>query len=80
MTELVWNAEVFVDVDTLLGGYRIETPAFRGRGLLNLTHHGATIDGTWVRVALIGSATGKLALARSAEDATARLEQLLEND
>lgn len=78
--ELAWNAEVFVDVDTLLGGYRIDTPALRGRGLLNLTHHGTTIEGTWVRIALTGSGTGNLVLARTLEAASDRMDQLIERD
>ena len=77
-TELAWNAEVFVDVETLLGGYRVDTSAFRGRGLLNLTHQATTIEGTWVRIALTGSSTGKLVLARSVDFAVERLNQLLE--
>jgi transcriptional regulator with XRE-family HTH domain len=79
-TELVWSAEVFVDVDSLLGGYRIDTPALRGRGLLNLTHHDTTIEGTWVRIALIGSSTGNLVLARNLDIALTRVNQLLEAD
>jgi transcriptional regulator with XRE-family HTH domain len=77
--ELLWSAEIFVDVDTLLGGYRIDTPALRSRGLLNLTHHDTTIDGTWVRIALTGSSTGKLVLARSLDFAVERVNQLLED-
>ena len=79
-TELVWSAEVFVDGDTLLGGYRIDTPAFRSRGLLNLTHHDTTIIGTWVRVALTGSTTGKLVLARNLDTALNHVNQLIEAD
>lgn len=78
--ELVWSAEVFVDVDTLLGGYRIDTPAFRSRGLLNLTHHDTTIDGTWVRVAITGSSTGKLVLARTLDTALDRVNDLLRTE
>lgn len=75
--ELVWSAEVFVDVDTLLGGYRIDTPALRGRGLLNLTHHATTIEGTWVRIGLTGSGTGNLVLARNLDTALTRANELL---
>ena len=78
-TELVWGAEVFVDVETLLGGYRIDTPAVRSRGLLNLTHYDTTIEGDWVRIALTGSSTGKLVLARGVDSAVERVNQLLEN-
>ena len=78
--ELVWSAEVFVDVETLLGGYRIDTPALRGRGLLNLTHYGTTIEGTWVRTALTGSGTGNLVLARTLDIAVDRVHQLVESD
>ena len=78
--ELVWSAEVFVDVDTLLGGYRIDTPAFRGRGLLNLTHHDTTIYGNWVRVAITGSGTGKLVLARNLDAALTRVNELLDSE
>ena len=78
-TELAWSAEVFVDVDTLLGGYRIDTPALRSRGLLNLTHHDTTIEGTWVRISITGSSTGKLVLARGLDFAVQRVNQLLEN-
>ena len=79
-TELVWSAEVFVDVETLLGGYRIDTLAFRSRGLLNLIHHDTTIEGTWVRIALTGSSTGKLVLARNLNAALERVNELLEID
>lgn len=75
--ELAWSAEIFVDVDTLLGGYKIDNPAFTSRGLLNLTHHGETMDGTWIHLAVRGSRTGDLCLARNVETATQRLEQIL---
>ncbi|SER27345.1 helix-turn-helix transcriptional regulator [Microlunatus flavus] len=80
VTDLAWSAEAFVDVDTILGGYKIDTPALRSRGLLNLTHHGDAIDGTWVRIHLTSSSTGQLVLARDAESALTRLRQLLDND
>lgn len=78
--DLAWSAEAFVDIDTILGGYKIDTPDLRSRGLLNLTHHGIIIVGTWVRIHLTSSGTGQLVLAREADAALARLRQLLAID
>ena len=74
--KLAWTAEFYVDRDTLLGGYKIETPHRTEGGLMNLTHHDQTLDGTWIRISLKGARTGDLCLARDNDTALARLHQL----
>ena len=74
--QLAWTAEFYVDRDTVLGGYKIETPHRTEGGLMNLTHHNETLDGTWIRVSLKGARTGALCLARDTNTALARLHQL----
>jgi len=77
-TVIAWSAELFVDIDTLLGGYKIETVSVGGRGLLNLNHHDGLIDGDWIRTSVRNSGTGKLCLARNPDMAEARLHELLD--
>jgi len=76
--ELSWGGEFYVDGETVLGGYKIETPRRSERGLMNLTHRDATLDGTWIHLALPASSTGNLCLARDLETAMRRLRQLID--
>ena len=77
--ELAWSGEFYVDGETLLGGYKIETPRWSEGGLMNLTHRDATLDGTWIRLALRGARTGRLCLACDSETALHRLRQLIDD-
>lgn len=76
--ELRWSGEFYADGDTLLGGYKVETPTLTQRGLMNLAYRDEILHGTWIRVVLRGSTTGDLCLARSLEAARTRLIQILE--
>lgn len=78
--EVAWSGEFYVDRETVLGGYKIETPRWSEGGLINLTHHDTTLDGTWIRIriSLRGARTGKLCLARDSDTALHRLRQLIE--
>ena len=73
---IAWNGEFYVDGDTLLGGYKIETSTLSEGGLMNLTHREATLEGTWTRLALRGARTGHLCLARDLDTAVAGAQKL----
>lgn len=76
--ELTWSGVFYVDRDSLLGGYKIETPRWSDGGLMNLNQRDGTLDGVWTRIALKGARKGRLCLAREPDTAVQRLKQLLD--
>jgi len=76
-TEVAWNAEYYIDGDSLLGGYRIEDARWAEGGLMNLTHRNQLLEGAWRRLSVRNLSHGRLCLARGLETALERLNELV---
>jgi transcriptional regulator with XRE-family HTH domain len=73
-----WRAELLADPDALFGWYVIDHPDHRSRGTLLLEFDQHTLGGDWVHLGLTGLRTGSIALARTPEAATKRLQEVLD--
>ncbi len=78
---LQWRSSLLADGDDLLGWFDLSSDDRTARGTVQLRRRGDIVSGTWVRISLRnGTATGKLGLGRTPQDANAALHDLPEPD